>query len=173
MSPAAVRYDAPASFSPGSTSPSPHHAPETHAVHKLPLARSLPSPSCRHGAGARVSLCTPPFYIGSRNLLLYKGRTRLNTFIEMLLLPGSALRAPPRTLTRALPRCAHARLLRTAPGASRPRSAPSILGSPRFDRYVASRFLPDSNLHGHRPTVLIWTPPLWALCPRFGRLSPC
>jgi len=40
--------------------------------------------------------------------------------------------------------------------ASHDRSPPSILVYPKFDRYVATRFLADSNLHGHRPTVITW-----------------
>jgi len=91
----------------------------------------------------------------------------------MLLLPRSARNAPPAALSRALPRDNPASLLRCASRASSRRSAPSILGSPKFDRYVATRFLPDSNFHGHRPTVLIWPPPLWSLCPCFGYLSLC
>lgn len=34
---------------------------------------------------------------------------------------------------------------------------PSILVYPKFDRYVLTRFLADSNFHGHRPTVLTWS----------------
>jgi len=37
-------------------------------------------------------------------------------------------------------------------------SIPSIFRRARFGRYVATRFLADTNLHGHRPTV-ITTPP--------------
>lgn len=36
-------------------------------------------------------------------------------------------------------------------------SPPSILVYPKFDRYVITRFLADSNFHGHRPTVLTWS----------------
>lgn len=36
-------------------------------------------------------------------------------------------------------------------------SPPSILVYPKFDRYVTTRFLADSNFHGHRPTVLTWS----------------
>lgn len=36
-------------------------------------------------------------------------------------------------------------------------SPPSILVYPKFDRYVLTRFLADSNFHGHRPTVLTWS----------------
>ena len=32
-------------------------------------------------------------------------------------------------------------------------SPPSILVYPKFDRYVITRFLADTNFHGHRPTV--------------------
>lgn len=40
---------------------------------------------------------------------------------------------------------------------SHPTSPPSILVYPKFDRYVVTRFLADSNFHGHRPTVLTWS----------------
>lgn len=121
---------------------------------------------------ARVNACTPPCCIGSPHLLRSKGRTRLCVLIEMLLLPRSAPPAPPRALAHTLRSRGRASLLRCAPGASRATSAPSIFGCCRFDRYVATRFLPDANLHGHRPTVLICTQPLWCLCRRFGRSSP-
>lgn len=113
-----------------------------------------------------------PFCIGSPHLLRSKGRTRLCVLIEMLLLPRSAPPAPPHALAHVLHSRCRASLLRCAPGTSRARSAPSIFGCCRFDRYVATRFLPDANLHGHRPTVLICIQPLWCLCPCFGRLFP-
>lgn len=75
----------------------------------------------------------------------------------MLLLPRSALRAPPTKSTFNLPRHAHARLPRVASGASCRRSAPSIFRAPQFGRYVVTRFLAAANLHGHRPAVNIAT----------------
>ena len=88
-----------------------------------------------------------------RRVTSFHGRTRLCTLLEMLLLPGSAPHAPPRTLTHTLHRHARARLPRSASGASRRGSAPSIFGAPRFGGYVATRFLADADLHGHRPAV--------------------
>lgn len=91
----------------------------------------------------------------------------------MLLLPRSALNPPPDTITRILLQCNYASLLHIVSGASQPRSAPSILCTPKFDRWVVTHSLTDSNLHGHRPTVLIWTPLLRFLCSCLGCLSPC
>ena len=36
-------------------------------------------------------------------------------------------------------------------------SPPSILVYLKFDRYDITRFLAESNFHGHRPTVLTWS----------------
>ncbi|KAI5163269.1 hypothetical protein NEAUS03_2265 [Nematocida ausubeli] len=100
----------------------------------------------------RVSARLP---FGRRRITSFRGRTRLCTFLEMLLLPRSAPGAPPAPLARRLRRRARARLPRCASGASRHGSAPSIFGAPRFGGYVATRFLADADLHGHRPAVPI------------------
>lgn len=102
-------------------------------------------------AAPRISTRLP--FVDRRRVTSFRGRTRLCTLIEMLLLPGSAPHAPPRAPARALRRHARARLPRIASGASRHGSAPSIFGAPRFGRYVTTRFLADADLHGHRPAV--------------------
>lgn len=73
--------------------------------------------------------------------------------IELLLLPRSAPRAPPAVPAHSLPQHARARLPRCASGASSCWSAPSIFRTLQFGRYVATHFLADANLHGHRPAV--------------------
>ena len=90
----------------------------------------------------------------------------------MLLLPRSARPAPPDALARALLRRGPAGLPRCASGASCASSAPSIFSRRRFNGYVATRFLPDANLHGHRPAVPICAPLSWGLCSCVGHLSP-
>lgn len=152
QSPDAVRYDRRASFSACSTCRSQHHAPDILAG-KLPPSRRCRRRPCRHPARRPASLRAAPFC--RRRITSFRGRTRLCMFLEMLLLPRSAPDAPPAALTRSLRRHARARLPRYASGASRCRSAPSIFGAPRFGRYVATRFLADADLHGHRPAVPI------------------
>lgn len=49
-------------------------------------------------------------------------------------------------------------------------SAPSIFGAPEFGRYVATRFLADADLYGHRPAVPTRAPPSWSLCAAPRRL---
>ena len=150
QSPGAVRYDRRASFSACSTRRSQRHAPDALAG-KLPPPRRCRRRPCRHAARRPASLRAAPFC--RRRVTSFRGRTRLCMLVEMLLLPRSAPRAPPRGRTAALRRRARARLPRAAPGASRHGSAPSIFGAPRFGRYVATRFLADADLHGHRPAV--------------------
>lgn len=171
MSPGAVRYEPRRCF----------HRPLrlclSATLRRLPPRESL---LCA-AQGRRCRVATRPgargcvhaaLLVGSPHLLRSKGRTRLCVLIEMLLLPRSAPPVPPARLATRLRSHCRASLLRCAPGTSRARSAPSIFGCCRFDRYVATRFLPDADLHGHRPTVLICMQPLWALCPCFGRLFP-
>jgi hypothetical protein len=150
QSPDAVRYDRRASFSACSTRRSQHHAPDALAG-KLPPSRRCRRRPSRLPARRAANLRAAPF--SRRRVTSFRGRTRLCTLIEMLLLPGSAPRAPPRTPARTLRRHARARLPRAASGASRRGSAPSIFGAPRFGGYVATRFLADADLHGHRPAV--------------------
>lgn len=102
------------------------------------------------GAAPRVSARFP---FNRRRVTSFHGRTRLCTLIEMLLLPGSAPQTPPSQSAPALRWHLRARLPRIASGASRYGSAPSIFGPPRFGGYVATRFLADADLHGHRPAV--------------------
>lgn len=117
-------------------------------------------------------LSTRPPFSGSRHLLRSKGRTRLTTLRDVLLLPRSARRAPPDAPAHALLRRAPAGLPRCASGASSRSSAPSIFGRRRFNGYAATRFLPAASLHGHRPTVPICAPPSWSLCSSVGHLAP-
>jgi len=164
QSPDAVRYDQRASFSPCSTCHSPHHAPDI-----------KPPESClrKHFAAVAVRVATRravlrvstqlPFI--RRRITSFQGRTRLCMLLNMLLLPRSAPAMPPAALAHSLPRHARARLPRTASGASRRRSAPSIFGAPRFGRYVVTRFLADADLHGHRPTVPIAPAPSLSVLP--------
>jgi len=72
---------------------------------------------------------------------------------------GPSTRSRPRA--SALPPCQSTNLQ-----ASRCTSPPSILVYPKFDRYVLTRFLADSNFHGHGPTVLTWSSTLLMLCIR-------
>jgi len=162
QSPDAVRYDQRASFSPCSTCRSPRHAPDILAG-KLPPPRRCRRRPCHHPARCPASLHAAPFY--RRRITSFQGRTRLCMFLKMLLLPRSAPAAPPAALAHNLPRHARARLPRTASGASRCRSAPSIFGPPRFGRYVATRFLAAADLHGHRPTVSIAPTPSLSVLP--------
>ena len=150
QSPDAVRYDRRASFSACTARRSQHHAPDALAG-TLPPSRRCRRRPCRHPARRPASLRAAPFC--RRRITSFLGRTRLCTLSEMLLLPRSAPRAPPAVPTHSLRRHARARLPRNAPGASRRGSAPSIFGAPRFGRYVATRFLADADLHGHRPAV--------------------
>jgi len=65
--------------------------------------------------------------------------------------------ACPSTHRRQCPSLLHA-CQSTSPHRSRQTpQPPSILVYPKFDRYVVTRFLADSTLHGHRPTVLTWS----------------
>ena len=168
QSPDAVRYDRRASFSACSTRRSQHHAPDALAG-KLPPPRRCRRRPCRHPARRPANLRAAPFC--RRRITSFRGRTRLCTFFEMLLLPRSAPRAPPSAPARGLRRHARARLPRSASGASRRGSAPSIFGAPRFGRYVATRFLADADLHGHRPTVLIAPAPSLSV-PRSAAYPP-
>lgn len=151
QSPDAVRYDRPASFSACSTRRSLRHAPDAPAREVAPAA-SLPSPSV--SPHCRPSREFPRGSLARRRITSFRGRTRLCTLFNLLLLPRSAPPAPPRAPARALRRRSRARLPHVVPGASRRRSAPSIFGAPRFGGYVATRFLADADLHGHRPAVL-------------------
>lgn len=128
-------------------------------------------PRCRPGAG-RVTLDTRPFCQGRVTSTCVDEPASMYTSV-VLLPPRSAPPAGPRAPARALRPCGRAGLPRSASRASRAASAPSIFAGPRFDRYVATRFLPDANLHGHRPTVCIGAPALWALCCCLGRSARC
>lgn len=70
-----------------------------------------------------------------------------------LLPPRSARLTPPLYFTIYLLRCTSAPL--PINHASAVALAPSIFGAAEFHRYVATRFLPDADFHGHRPIVLI------------------
>lgn len=133
-------------------------------VARRPTLPTPPPESCLRCAAAvairvttqravpRVSTRLP---FNRRRITSFLGRTRLCMLLKLLLLPRSAPPAPPARSAPSLPRHARARLPRTASGASRHRSAPSIFCTPQFGGYVATRFLADANLHGHRPTVPI------------------
>lgn len=146
----------------GTTGARPFHR-TAHVARCVTLPTSAPGscPRCSAVVAARVATrravprvsARTPF--ARRRITSFRGRTRLCMLTDVLLLPRSAPRAPPAVLAHALRRHARARLPRIAPGASRRRSAPSIFGAPRFGRYVATRFLADADLHGHRPTVPI------------------
>lgn len=93
---------------------------------------------------------------------------------ELLLLPPrSALLAPPHPLARMLLRHQHAPLLHSACAGNRcGAAAPSIFGAAEFGRYVATRFLADADLYGHRPTVWTQPRPSWFLCAPLRHLIP-
>jgi len=156
----------------GTTDERPFH-PAAHVLHRITLTTSSHESSLRRSAAFAVRVATQsivrwvstplPFY--RRRITSFQGRTRLCMLIKMLLLPRSAPWTPPAALAHSLPRHTRARLPHNASGASRPRSAPSIFGSPRFGRYVVTRFLADTNLHGHRPAVQT------ALTPSFSVLG--
>lgn len=139
-----------------------------HVARSTTLPTSSPGSCPRRAAAVAARVATQrtvprisarlPF--DRRRITSFRGRTRLCTFLEMLLLPRSAPGAPRAPLARRLRRHARARLPRCASGASRRRSAPSIFGAPRFGRYVATRFLADADLHGHRPAVATAPAPL-------------
>jgi len=132
-----------------------------HVARRATLPTSSPGSCPRRSAAVAVRVATQravlrvsaqlPF--NRRRITSFQGRTRLCTVIDMLLLPRSAPPAPPAALAHALHRHGRARLPRSASGASRRRSAPSIFGAPRFGGYAITRFLADAGLHGHRPTV--------------------
>lgn len=111
-------------------------------------------------AAPRVAARSP---FPRRRVTSFPGRTRLCTVIDALLLPRSVPCAPPCALAAALRRHTHTRLPHSAPGASRRRSPPSIFGTPQLGGYVATRFLADANLHGHRPAVRAAAAPSSAL----------
>lgn len=71
----------------------------------------------------------------------------------LLLLPRSARSAPPPPLAQDLHKDNAALLPGYAAWASDRSSIPSIFPGGQFGRYVTTRFLADTNLHGHRPTV--------------------
>jgi len=115
-----------------------------------PTGASAVASACRHLARPRATINALPF---PGRLTSFNGRTRLHTLIKLLLPPRSAPRHPPDAPARILPRPPRAGLPRPATAASPPRSAPSIFCIPWFGGYVATRFLADANLHGHRPAV--------------------
>ena len=151
QSPDAVRYDQRASFSPCSTRRSPRHAPDALAG-KLPPPRRCRRRPCRRPARRPASLRAAPF--SRRRITSFRGRTRLCTLSRNA--TASKICAAPRLHARSRTRFPGTRApayhaLRRGPRAGR--SAPSIFGAPRFGRYVATRFLADADLHGHRPAV--------------------
>lgn len=86
-------------------------------------------------------------------------------------------RAPStRGLPRPSPRARRPPTPRTAGAELRPHvEAPSIFSAGQFGRYVATHFLADADLHGHRPAVhihqrLSWAlfTPVWRLISAFG-----
>lgn len=123
------------------------HAP---APGNQPRCSAAVAPVCPHAAGPRATLNALPFLA---RLTSFAGRTRLHTLIKLLLPPRSAPRGPPDAPTHILLRAPRAGLPRPAPRVSPPRSAPSIFCTAWFGGYVATRFLADANLHGHRPAV--------------------
>lgn len=144
----------------GTTGVRPFHR-AAHVARRATLQTFSPESCLRRSAAVAVRVATQhavlrvstqlPF--NRRRITSFLGRTRLCMFLKMLLLPRSAPAAPPAVLAHSLRRHARARLPRNASRASRGRSAPSIFGAPRFGGYVATRFLADADLHGHRPTV--------------------
>jgi len=144
----------------GTTSARPFHR-AAHLAPRVTLPTSSPESCLRCPAAVAIRVATQravlristqlPFH--RHRITSFLGRTRLCMFLKMLLLPRSAPRTPPRVLTHTLPRRPRARLPHIVSGASSGRSAPSIFCAPRFGRYVATRFLADANLHGHRPAV--------------------
>lgn len=133
-------------------------------------------PRCSAAVAARVTTqraaprVSARFPFARRRVTSFLGRTRLCTVIDALLLPRSAPRTPPRSPTATLRRRARARLPRTAAGASRRGSAPSIFGTPQLGGYVATRFFADADLHGHRPAVRATAAP--SLAPRSAAHPP-
>lgn len=135
-----------------------HPAPES-------CLRASAAVAVRVATQRAVPRVSTPLPFPRRRITSFQGRTRLCMLQNMLLLPRSAPPAPPAAPAHSLPRHARARLPRIASGASQGRSAPSIFGAPRFGRYVATRFLADADLHGHRPTVPIAPAPSLSVLP--------
>lgn len=141
-------------------------APPFHRAARVVRSITLPTPRAagnlpRRSAAVVIRVATQhavrrlstPLPFPRRRITSFLGRTRLCTLIKSLLLPRSAPRAPPRVLADTLPQHARASLPHSVSGASRHGSAPSIFGPLRFGGYVATRFLADADLHGHRPAV--------------------
>lgn len=156
----------------GTTGARPFHR-AAHVARRATLPTFSPESCLRRVAAVAVRVATRravlrvsaqlPF--PRRRITSFRGRTRLCMFRKVLLLPRSAPAAPPAALARSLRRRARARLPRCASGASCGRSAPSIFGAPRFGGYVATRFLADADLHGHRPTVATAPAPSLSVLP--------
>lgn len=123
-----------------------------HPAGKLSPAPRQPSSSCRHPGGAAWVSTRLPF----RRLASPPSIQRMNPtqcpnhsryyFQDLRRVP---LHAPSPGPFAAAPAPVY-------PLASRRTSPPSILARPKFDRYVATRFLAAADLHGHRPTVPTW-----------------
>lgn len=105
--------------------------------------------------GNHMNILISPFYIGSYHLLLYKGWTRLGVLI-IVATTSKICSGNPSTYCLQYPSLLSP-CQSTNIQVSQATSPPSILVYPKFDRYVLTRFLADSNFHGHRPTVLTWS----------------
>jgi len=154
------RYDPSPSFSPPQLTPTRllrivTIRSRTHADYVVP-AREVATGRRRVASQGTHAPLSRPLRIHSRfTPLTRKPSSRASTL--RLLLPRSAPRAPPHTLARVLQQDNGAPLqnIPDASHASAANSFPSIFSNARFGRYVATRFLADANLHGHRPTVTI------------------
>lgn len=104
--------------------------------------------------GKHTNIKAPP-YTQSIHSHTNRKPSSIKQIVSLLLLPRSAHIYPPPQLTQDLQQTYVALLLTISHKASHRSKIPSIFSNVRFGRYVVTRFLADTNFHGHRPTVSI------------------
>jgi muconolactone delta-isomerase len=93
-----------------------------------------------------------PLFIVSNNLLQLKEWTRLGCVIFIKATTSKICSHGTSSIAHAKP--SQPPWCLPTVKVSGPTWPPSILARRKFDRYVVTRFLADSDFHGHRPTVL-------------------
>lgn len=147
-------------------------------AHRATLPTPAPGsrPRCVAAVAVRVATQHPVPRVSARlpyrrRITSSRGRTRLCTVLNKLLLPRSAPHAPPRPSAQALPRHARARLPHRSAGGLAGR-----VSAIHFPPTAVRRVRRNTFLSGCRPP---WPPPrcpnrscAFALCPSSGRSSP-
>lgn len=117
------------------------------------------SPSCRHYIAIPEPSCEYPHISLLHRIVSPPSMKRMNPTQYVLIIVATTSKICSKSpsmhshpYTSQQPSCQSTNIQ-----VSHYTSPPSILVYPKFDRYVITRFLADSNFHGHRPTVLTWS----------------